>query len=187
MTTPTPTDWPPLIAGQPALDLLNTLTLEGGASVEHLSDDAAAAAWLSRATGHAQAPQPHLAERARALREAIRAAVEARKQGRPVALAPLNALLAHMHSHWVLEAGEDGAAARRAAVGDPAWRALAPLGEAAAQLLAELDFALVRQCEHSDCVLWFHDTTKSHRRRWCAMALCGNRHKVSEFRKRRGG
>ncbi|QCW28702.1 hypothetical protein FE772_10180 [Lysobacter enzymogenes] len=76
---------------------------------------------------------------------------------------------------------------RRAAVGDPAWRALAPLGEAAAQLLAELDFALVRQCEHSDCVLWFHDTTKSHRRRWCAMALCGNRHKVSEFRKRRGG
>lgn len=101
MTTPTPTDWPPLIAGQPALDLLNTLTLEGGASVEHLSDDAAAAAWLSRAT--------------------------------------------------------------------------------------ELDFALVRQCEHSDCVLWFHDTTKSHRRRWCAMALCGNRHKVSEFRKRRGG
>jgi predicted RNA-binding Zn ribbon-like protein len=187
MTTPTPTDWPPLIAGQPALDLLNTLTLEDGALVEHLGDDAAAAAWLSRLTGAAQAPQPQLAERARELREAIRAAMQARKQERPLELAPLNALLAHMHSHLVLEPGEGGPALRRAAVGDPAWLALAPLGEAAAQLLAELDFGLVRQCEHSECVLWFHDTTKSHRRRWCSMALCGNRHKVSEFRKRRGG
>lgn len=187
MTTPTPADWPPLIAGQPALDLLNTLTREDGALVEHLGDDAAAAAWLSRASGIAQAPQPHLAERARELREAIRAAVEARKHDRPVALAPLNALLARMHSHVVLQPADDGYALRRMPVGDPAWLALAPLGEAAAQLLAELDFGLVRQCEHADCVLWFHDTTKSHRRRWCSMALCGNRHKVSEFRKRRGG
>ena len=43
---------------------------------------------------------------------------------------------------------------------------------------------LIRECEHPDCVLWFYDRTKSHRRRWCSMALCGNRHKVAEFRKR---
>ncbi|QWP75763.1 CGNR zinc finger domain-containing protein [Lysobacter sp. K5869] len=187
MTTPTPTDWPPLIAGQPALDLLNTLTLENGALVEHLGDDAAAAAWLSRATGAAQAPQPHLAERARELREAVRAAVESLKRAQPVDLAPLNALFARMHSHLVLRPSDAGFALHREAVGDPAWLALAPLGEAAAQLLAQTDFALVRQCEHAECVLWFHDTTKSHRRRWCSMALCGNRYKVSEFRKRRGG
>ena len=33
--------------------------------------------------------------------------------------------------------------------------------------------------------LMFYDRTKSHKRRWCSMALCGNRHKVAEFRKRR--
>lgn len=187
MTTPTPIDWPPLIAGQPALDLLNTLTLENGELVEHLGDDADAATWLSRVTAAAQAPQPHLAERARELREAIRAAVEARKQERAVDLAPLNALLARMHSHVVLQATESGYALHRAPLGEAAWLALEPLGEAAARLMAEVDFGLVRQCEHSECVLWFHDTTKSHRRRWCSMALCGNRHKVSEFRKRRGG
>jgi predicted RNA-binding Zn ribbon-like protein len=31
-------------------------------------------------------------------------------------------------------------------------------------------------------VLWFFDRTKSHRRRWCSMAVCGNRHKAARFR-----
>ncbi|WP_327229156.1 CGNR zinc finger domain-containing protein [Achromobacter xylosoxidans] len=30
----------------------------------------------------------------------------------------------------------------------------------------------------------FHDKTKSHRRRRCSMALCGNRMKVAAFRSR---
>jgi len=69
------------------------------------------------------------------------------------------------------------------------WRSdadqlLAPLAEQAGELIATGDFTLVRQCEHSECILWFYDRTKSHRRRWCSMALCGNRHKVAEHRKR---
>ncbi|NEJ40784.1 CGNR zinc finger domain-containing protein, partial [Rhizobium ruizarguesonis] len=36
-----------------------------------------------------------------------------------------------------------------------------------------------------DCTLFFLDTTKSHRRRWCSMALCGNRMKVAAFRSRK--
>jgi predicted RNA-binding Zn ribbon-like protein len=63
-------------------------------------------------------------------------------------------------------------------------RALGVLAEAVATLLAEGDFTLVRQCEHPECVLWFYDRTKSHRRRWCSMALCGNRHKAAQFRAR---
>jgi len=57
--------------------------------------------------------------------------------------------------------------------------------EAAAELLAEGDFELIRRCESESCVLWFYDRTKSHRRRWCSMASCGNRHKVAAFRSRR--
>jgi predicted RNA-binding Zn ribbon-like protein len=61
---------------------------------------------------------------------------------------------------------------------------LGPLAQAVAQLLVDGDFDLVRQCEHPECVLWFHDRTKAHKRRWCSMALCGNRHKAARFRKR---
>jgi predicted RNA-binding Zn ribbon-like protein len=62
--------------------------------------------------------------------------------------------------------------------------ALVPVAEAVARLLAEGDFKLVRKCESADCTLWFHDRTKSHHRRWCSMALCGNRAKVAAFRAR---
>jgi predicted RNA-binding Zn ribbon-like protein len=61
---------------------------------------------------------------------------------------------------------------------------LAPLAEAAAEFLATADFSLVRACEGRACILWFYDRTKSHRRRWCSMQVCGNRHKVETFRER---
>jgi predicted RNA-binding Zn ribbon-like protein len=61
---------------------------------------------------------------------------------------------------------------------------LAPIAEAAAELLTLQDFSIIRKCESPDCVLWFYDRTKGHKRRWCSMAVCGNRHKVSSFRKR---
>jgi len=61
---------------------------------------------------------------------------------------------------------------------------LVPVAEALALLLTEVDLAMVRQCESADCTLWFHDHTKSHRRRWCSMAQCGNRMKVAAFRAR---
>lgn len=61
---------------------------------------------------------------------------------------------------------------------------LAPFAEATAELLVQGNFDLVRQCENADCVLWFYDRTKGHKRRWCSMASCGNRHKVSQFRSR---
>lgn len=185
MTLRIPTDWPPLVGDQPALDLLNTVVQENGNAVDYLDSDEAAAQWLSRVTGRAQQPHPSLAQHARDLRETLRGVVEARKQGAPAALERLNELLAHFASHPQLEWQGDKPAARRVYEDAPAWRALAPLGEAAVELLAQGDFSLVRQCEHEECTLWFYDRTKSHRRRWCSMAFCGNRHKVSEFRKRR--
>jgi predicted RNA-binding Zn ribbon-like protein len=63
--------------------------------------------------------------------------------------------------------------------------ALIPVAEAIAGLLVEGDFSMVRRCESPDCTLWFYDRTKSHRRRWCSAALCGNRMKVAAFRARK--
>lgn len=39
----------------------------------------------------------------------------------------------------------------------------------------------IRQCEHEECILYFADTSKSGKRRWCSMELCGNRQKAAEF------
>jgi predicted RNA-binding Zn ribbon-like protein len=62
---------------------------------------------------------------------------------------------------------------------------LTPIAEAIADLIANVDFSLVRQCECPDCTLWFYDSTKSHKRRWCDMAICGNRMKAAAYRARK--
>lgn len=33
----------------------------------------------------------------------------------------------------------------------------------------------IRKCEYENCILSFVDTSKSGRRRWCSMDICGNR------------
>lgn len=62
---------------------------------------------------------------------------------------------------------------------------LTPIAEAIADLIVNADFSIVRQCECPDCTLWFYDRTKSHQRRWCDMAVCGNRMKAAAFRARK--
>jgi len=54
-----------------------------------------------------------------------------------------------------------------------------------AGFLAEANLSYVHRCANTtSCVLYFYDTTKNHRRQWCSVATCGNRHKVAQFRKR---
>lgn len=43
----------------------------------------------------------------------------------------------------------------------------------------------IRKCEHDDCVLYFADTSKAGKRRWCSMELCGNRQKAASFYRRK--
>ncbi|MBI3357718.1 MAG: CGNR zinc finger domain-containing protein [Nitrospirae bacterium] len=64
---------------------------------------------------------------------------------------------------------------------------LAPLAEAASDLLRLPDFTLIKKCGNAACILYFYDTSKNHRRNWCSMHLCGNRMKVAAYfeRKRR--
>lgn len=174
----------------PALDLLNTVPRIDGQLVDTWQSDADVLQWLTAAgvvTGAARAPAGLLAA-GRSLREAVRLLVADKKAGKPLDVRALNAALAQGRRHLELVAGGEGApvlAARYAA--DTPQQLLAPLAESVAELLTTADFTLVRQCEDAECVLWFLDRTKSHRRRWCSMALCGNRNKVASFRQRRAG
>ncbi|MGH8445660.1 MAG: CGNR zinc finger domain-containing protein [Solimonas sp.] len=177
------------IADHPALDLLNTVASPEGAPVDFWQSDADVERWLEvldpNTPSGGTAKRGALLNEARRLREAVRELVEQRKAGKRSDPAVLNEYLREAGSYAQLEWSRTGAPslARVHAQGTPRAR-LGPLAESAAQLLADGDFTLVRCCEHPDCILWFYDRTKSHRRRWCNMATCGNRYKVAEFRKR---
>jgi predicted RNA-binding Zn ribbon-like protein len=60
------------------------------------------------------------------------------------------------------------------------------VAEMGLQLVCDCDLSLVRECESPDCVLAFYDTTKNHKRRWCSMEVCGNRHKAALHRRKVG-
>jgi predicted RNA-binding Zn ribbon-like protein len=68
------------------------------------------------------------------------------------------------------------------------WRSpdslLLPIGEALAALVCDEDFTHVKACEGAACTLLFADHTRSRARRWCSMAVCGNRAKVAAHRQR---
>jgi len=183
------TDEPLLVGDHLALDLLNTEAGAGTLYRDFWSGGDDVLAWLRRcdiSTGSEfdQAGKDALLAEARGLRAASRELIEIRKQGRRADPARLNRYLALLQSTPVLVWDADGPRLERRPSAPSPLLALGIVAESVASLLAEGEFALVRQCEHPDCVLWFYDRTKSHRRRWCSMALCGNRHKAAEFRKR---
>jgi predicted RNA-binding Zn ribbon-like protein len=58
---------------------------------------------------------------------------------------------------------------------------LAAIARSAAEIVTEGASARLSTCANPSCRLLFCDTSRTHRRRWCSMAVCGNRHKVATF------
>jgi predicted RNA-binding Zn ribbon-like protein len=61
---------------------------------------------------------------------------------------------------------------------------LAAVARSAAEIIVEGTQARLRMCANPGCGLFFSDKSRTHRRRWCSMAICGNRHKVASFARR---
>nr|WP_314544139.1 ABATE domain-containing protein [uncultured Massilia sp.] len=182
---------PPAVGDHLAMDLLNTEARVDGEDVDYWRDGGDVLAWLARhgiAASAADIDRDELLAQARALRALARRLVVQRKEdGSAGDIGALNAWLhAHVGAPHLERDGAGNWTLLRRASGTPVAALLGPLAEAVAQLLVDGQFELVRQCEHPDCVLWFYDRTKAHKRRWCSMALCGNRHKAAQFRKRGG-
>lgn len=171
---------PWFIAENSALDFINTLAMSDKGQYDFFQSDEDVQNWLQQLGIAARIGKSgELLARARALRELIRQLVAAKKSGQPLATERLNHYLAGAQSHLQLSTDERGALhIQRLFPQDP----LGAIAEQAADLLAHGQFDYIRQCEHPDCTLWFYDKTKAHRRRWCSMALCGNRAKVARFR-----
>ena len=61
---------------------------------------------------------------------------------------------------------------------------LAAIARSGAELIADQAASRLRRCGNPNCPLLFCDDSRTHRRRWCSMAHCGNRSKVAAFAKR---
>lgn len=205
---------PPFFLGDDlALDFLNTIAAPAGEPIEWLAGGRDLVRWLDAAhavpppvAAEFRKAGPRaldaVAVEARELREWFRGFVQAHA-GKPLErgalreLERLNELLAQDESYRQIElalsaakgAGDDGddpgplrwGARRR---WHDARSLLLPIAEAMGDLVCRGEFTLVRRCEGPSCTLWFLDVSKAHGRRWCSMALCGNRAKAAAHRAR---
>jgi predicted RNA-binding Zn ribbon-like protein len=173
--------------GHSALDLVATVTGRlKPVPRELLAEPGDLARWLVAAgfTGSPLAATPEDLARARTLREAIHAIVDARLAGaaeQPASIAQLNAVAAI--SPAIPQIGADG----RARLQGDASALLATLAGEAALLLGGERASRIRRCEADGCAMLFLDTSRGGERRWCSMKRCGNKAKVAEFRRRRQG
>jgi predicted RNA-binding Zn ribbon-like protein len=187
------------------LDFLNSIATPVDTPIDWIEDGDGLLNWLEQAQLvpadalkriRAEALPGELnkvADQARSLREWFRGFVRARK-GRPLTakrlaeLEPLNRLLERDDSFKRLLPAPKGAKEPLQLQTIRRWRTpetlLSPIGEALAQLVCTEDFSDVKACEGPACTLLFADHTRGRTRRWCSMALCGNRAKQAAHRHR---
>lgn len=134
-----------------------------------------------------------VADQARALREWFRGFV-CKHMGRPLTpralqeLGPLNGLLERDEAFSQISRHRHSDGHRLELQVMRRWRSpgslLLPIGEALAKFVCEEDFASVKACGGHSCTLLFADHTRSRARKWCSMAICGNRAKQAAHRNR---
>jgi predicted RNA-binding Zn ribbon-like protein len=215
MTDPRPA--PMFIADAHGLDFLNTVAAPWGSDIEWLGSGPDLLAWLEQAglvaADVAKAMRVDtipgeldaVAAQARVLREWFRNFVLTHA-GHPVEsdalaeLGPLNRLLERDEAYGAIVASDtDDAQTLAEAPHDHGlhwrwhrrWRTpdtlLLPIAQTMADLVCDADFTMVKNCEGPACTMLFLDTTKGHARRWCSMAVCGNRAKQATHRARAKG
>ena len=198
------------ISGSLGLDLLNTLATPVDEPVDWIDDGDGLLAWLEQAgLVPAEALKDlkkrampgeldGVAARARDLREWFRGFVRARS-GRSLGaddlrdLEPLNRLLDRDERFDQIvaeaEAEAEGGSSVLRMKAMRRWRSpeslLLPIAEEIAASICSRDFRYVKACEGSTCTLLFVDRTRGRARRWCSMAICGNRAKQAAHRNRR--
>ncbi|MGO4503647.1 MULTISPECIES: CGNR zinc finger domain-containing protein [unclassified Dyella] len=193
------------LADSLGLDFLNSVATPADTPVDWLADGEGLLRWLAqaqlvpaevlRSARERAIPGEidRLAGQARALREWFRGFVRQHK-GRALqpadlaALEPLNSLLKRDERYSEIVAGSHGESMVFTLAQQRRWNSsdalLLPIAEAMARLVCDEDFAHVKACEGPTCTLLFADHTRGHARRWCSMALCGNRAKQAAHRLR---
>jgi predicted RNA-binding Zn ribbon-like protein len=193
------------IADSLGLDFLNSIATPVDKPIDWLDSGDGLLKWLAQAKLvpvdaldelRARAKPGELdkvADQARALREWFRGFVH-KHMGRSLTpkalreLGPLNRLLERDEAFSQISRPSRSDGDRLDLRMMRRWRSpeslLLPIAEALARFVCEEDFANVKACEGHSCTLVFADRTRRRARRWCSMAVCGNRAKQAAHRKR---
>ena len=193
------------IADSLGLDFLNSIATPIDTQIDWIGSGDGLLKWLAQAKlvpAHAlnelkaRAMPKELdkvADQARALREWFRGFVR-KHMGRPLTakalneLRPLNKLLQRDDKFsqivWPRDKKAEGLELQMTRRWQSADALLLPIGEILANFVCEEDFANVKACEGQGCTLMFADHTRRRARRWCSMAVCGNRAKQAAHRNR---
>ena len=185
------------LAGQLSLDLVNTVDWRtSGHPQELLNSYGDLVRWgrhtgllsepegrrLMREAGRRPAEADQVLESALALRETLYRIFSAVAKGRR-AEAPdldyLNGKLSKaLSGRHVAPAPEEGYVwnwtRRESDLGWLLWE----VARAAGDLLTSRDLKKLRECAGEGCAWMFLDTSRNRSRRWCSMAVCGNRAKA---------
>lgn len=190
------------IGNHPCLDFLNTKLMgRDSQSVDLLVDLSGLITWLveARILGKAQGkaflgrwggdPETQQAlEQARRFRTILRQALEKVRKRKPFpqsALGEINKRVSTHSGSTELVRTRNGFTERFRLKLTKPMHLVSAVAKTAIDLLCHCDLSLIKRCENARCVLYFYDTTKNHRRRWCSMRICGNRMKVAAFHQRR--
>lgn len=201
---------PMFVADHLGLDFLNSIGTPVDVVVEWIANGEDLLAWLLEAklidstqvevirANSFPGELNEVAAQARALREWFRGFVLSRK-GRPLTakvlsqLEPLNRVLERDEGYGAIVSRSAGREKPPASSGFELRRLrrwvtpnalLLPIAEALADLVCSEDFSLVKGCEGKICTFLFLDRTNGRARRWCSMAVCGNRAKQEAHRQR---
>lgn len=197
---------PVFIAGRLWLDFVNTDDARLGQRVDGLASFEAFVDWLAAAdvvdAERAVLLQRRAAEQpsgaAAALVEARRVRATLRQlaehgrgaesaRARQQAVEEINRILGRSVGTRKVEETSGGYARTFVPVGDAFGGLVIPIVESAVDSLVRAELPRIRRCADRRCPRHFADDTKSHTRRWCEMATCGNRSKARRSRSRRRG
>jgi predicted RNA-binding Zn ribbon-like protein len=181
-----------------AVEFINTLELEHGLPLEHLTTLDAAIEWFGdQGVFHGdRASWPHTVsdpadagralDRIRAARAAMRSLADAIADDRTVPAGALDVINRLLRRREVIELvpSADGCAVGHRHVGDSIDDALARMAERLVDVVAGGHEDRLRICANANCQWVFYDTSRTGRRRWCDMATCGNRAKAARHRAR---
>jgi len=188
-----------LLGGRLALDFANIPSYPGAPAhrlsweellvflqASHIVPNERGSTLLALSGSEPDAAQTLLA-RSTDLRDSLRKIFGAmvRKEGiAPDWTEPINRILRITEGHDELVSADSGWKLEfMAREGGLDWL-LAAVARSAAEIIVEGAQARVRICANPVCGLFFSDHSRTHRRRWCSMAVCGNRNKVASFARR---
>jgi predicted RNA-binding Zn ribbon-like protein len=194
-----------LLGDAAALDFLNSIATPVDTTIDWIADGEGLLAWLEQArlapadaltairAASLSGELDKVAAQARGLREWFRGFVQ-QHTGRPLTvedllpLEPLNRLLERDEAFSRIVPRHAGGRGPLELQPMRRWRSpdalLLPIAETLARFACTEDFSSLKTCEGPACTLLFADRTRGRARRWCSMAICGNRAKQAAHRHR---